>query len=85
MTISVLESTKDKLDGFTRNHGLKKNFVIEQALLWYMSARQELPDEAFLPTRLVLQDDAFDRLVERISESPAPTDALRDLMSARER
>jgi hypothetical protein len=34
------------------SHGLKKNFVVEQALLYFMEARRELPDEALAPVRL---------------------------------
>lgn len=77
-TISV--ATKERLDRFTESHGLKKNFVVEQALLYFMEARRELPDEAFIPARLVLEDDAFDRLVKIVESPPAPTEALRELM-----
>jgi uncharacterized protein (DUF1778 family) len=80
-TISV--ATKEKLDRFTESHGLKKNFVVEQALLYFMEARRELPDEAFIPTRIVLEDDAFDRLAQLIENPPAPTEALRELMRGR--
>ncbi len=51
-TISV--ATKERLDQFTESHGLKKNFVVEQALLYFMEARRELPDEAFIPARIVI-------------------------------
>ena len=55
-TVSV--ATKEKLDRFSESHGLKKNFVVEQALLYFMEARRELPDEALLPARLVVEDQA---------------------------
>lgn len=77
-TVSV--STKEKLDRFTESHGLKKNYVVEQALLYFMEARRELPDEALVPARLVLDEAAFDRVVERLERTPAPTKALRELM-----
>lgn len=77
-TISM--ATRDKLDRFAEQLGLKKNFVVEQALLFFMESRRELPDEAFVPTRLVLDDDAFDALVERLESPPPPTERLRELM-----
>jgi uncharacterized protein (DUF1778 family) len=80
-TISV--ATKEKLDRFTESHGLKKNFVVEQALLYFMEARKELPDEALIPVRLVMEDKAFDRIVEQMAHPPAPTGALRELMRGR--
>ena len=77
-TVSV--ATRELLDRFAESHGLKKNFVVEQALLYFMEARRELPDEAFIPTRLVLDDKTFDAVVDVLEGSPGPTNALRELM-----
>jgi uncharacterized protein (DUF1778 family) len=77
-TVSV--ATKERLDRFTESHGLKKNYVVEQALLYFMEARRELPDEALVPARIVLDDKAFDHLVESLERPAAPTEALREQM-----
>jgi uncharacterized protein (DUF1778 family) len=45
-----------------------------------MEARRELPDEAFVPARLVLEDAAFDRIAELLQKPPAAAPALRELM-----
>ncbi len=83
ISATISAATKEKLDRFTESHGLKKNFVVEQALLFFMEARRELPDEALVPARIVLQDEDFDRVVAMLAEPPAPTKALRELMSVR--
>jgi len=80
ISATISATTKQKLDRFTERLGLKKNYVVEQALLYFMEARQELPDEALIPTRIVLENEAFDRLVALLEDPPAPTDALRELM-----
>jgi len=80
ISATISAATKEKLDDFTESHGLKKNFVVEQALLYFMEARKELPDEALIPVRLILEDKVFDRLVELLAHPPAPTKALRELM-----
>ena len=80
ISATISASTKDKHDRFTESHGLKQNFVVEQALLYFMEARTELPDEALVPARLVLEDAAFDRLVDLMSHPPAATQPLRELM-----
>ncbi len=80
ISATVSAATKERLDRFTESHGLKKNFVVEQALLYFMEARRSLPDEALIPTRLVLEDASFDRLVARLESPAAPTKALRELM-----
>ncbi len=80
ISATVSASTREKLDRFTESRGLKKNFVIEQALLYFMEARRDLPDEALIPTRIVLDDDSFDRVAQLIEKPRPPTDALRKLM-----
>jgi len=79
VSATISASTKEKLDRFTEQLGLKKNFVVEQALLYFMESRRELPDEAFIPTRVVLDDESFERVAARL-QKPAPTEALRELM-----
>jgi uncharacterized protein (DUF1778 family) len=85
ISATISAATKDKLDRFTESHGLKKNFVVEQALLYFMEARRELPDEALIPARLVLDDESFDRVVALLEHPPAPTEALRKLMRGQSR
>jgi uncharacterized protein (DUF1778 family) len=85
ISATVSAATKERLDRFTESHGLKKNFVVEQALLYFMEARKELPDEALIPARLVLEEKAFDRVVDLLENPPAPTEALRELMRGQSR
>ena len=80
ISATISATTKEKLDRFTESRGLKKNFVVEQALLYFMEARRELPDEALVPARLVVEDKAFNRIAELLESPPAPTKALRELM-----
>lgn len=80
VSATVSAATKEKLDRFTEEFGLKKNYVVEQALLFFMESRRELPNEAFIPTRFVLDDETFNRIVERLEAQPSPTAALRELM-----
>jgi uncharacterized protein (DUF1778 family) len=80
VSATISSTTKELLDRFTEEFGLKKNFVVEQTLLYFMASRRELPDEAFVPTRLVLDDASFDEVVARLNADPSPTAALRELM-----
>ena len=70
ISATVSAATKEKLDRFSESHGLKKNFVVEQALLYFMEARRQLPDEALVPARLVVEDKTFDRIVEPDRKPP---------------
>jgi uncharacterized protein (DUF1778 family) len=64
---------------------MKKNYVVEQALLYFMEARRELPDEALVPARIVFEDREFDRLAESLERPAAPTAGLRELMRGQDR
>lgn len=83
ISAAVSASTKERLDRFVEQHGLNQNYVVEQALLYFMAARRELPDEAPIPTGLVIDDEAFDRIVAQLERPAAPTAALRELMRGR--
>jgi uncharacterized protein (DUF1778 family) len=80
ISATISSTTKEQLDRFSKEFGLAKNFVVEQALLYFMASRRELPDEAFIATRLVLDDDSFDEVVARLKAQPSPTAALQALM-----
>jgi uncharacterized protein (DUF1778 family) len=84
ISATISAATKEKLDRFAERHGLKRNFVVEQALLFFMEARRELPDEALVPARLVLDDKAFERIVELVTSPAAPAPALRALMRGKD-
>jgi len=83
ISATISAETREKLDRFTQRHGLKKNFVVEQALLFFLEARRELPDEALVPARIVLENADFDRAAAMINEPAAPTEELRKLMRGR--
>lgn len=59
--------------------------MVEPALLYFMEARRQLPDEALIPARLVLEDKAFERVVSALESPPVPTQALRELMRGKDR
>lgn len=80
VSATISTSTKEKLDRFSEELGLKKNFIVEQALLYFMESRRQLPDEAFIPTRLTLESKSFDELLAKLESRPELTDELRELM-----
>ncbi|MGB0385233.1 MAG: DUF1778 domain-containing protein [Ardenticatenaceae bacterium] len=72
---------QQKFDRLTRARGLRKSFVLEQALQYYFRALEELPEEAFLPARLVLSEASFQQVMDIIENPPPPTEAMLELMN----
>jgi hypothetical protein len=85
ISATISAATKEKLDRFTESHGLRKNHVVEQALLFFMEARTEVPEDALIPARLLLGNEAFEQIVRAIEAPAPPTDALRALVRGRNR
>ena len=79
----ISQETKDELEKLTRERGLKKGFVLEQALLYYMRAVRDLPDEALIPPRLVVTRASFEKILERFESAPKPSAALKRLMNGK--
>jgi uncharacterized protein (DUF1778 family) len=76
----VSEGTKWKLDHLSERRGMRKAFVLEQALLYHFRALEELPEDAFLPPRLVLSQSSFQKIISLIDNPPSPTKAMQELM-----
>jgi hypothetical protein len=76
----VSDTTKQRLDMFVRETGVKKARVIEDALNAHLDALAELPADAIIPTRIVLTAESGARFMERLSAEPQPTPALRELL-----
>ncbi len=80
---TVSASLKEELDRYTEKRGLKKGYVIEEALSRYMQAMNELPADVVINPRIVLTESGRRRFEEALAASPSPTPALRALMRRR--
>lgn len=76
----VSETTKDLLEKESRATGIKKEFLVEEALLHHFQALHELPSDVIVHPRLVITSQAAEALANQM-EAPRPTASLRDLMT----
>ena len=75
----IAESTSAELDRYVDARGLKKGYVIEQALQHHLRALRELPPDVILPPRLVVSADTAAHLADRMENPRKPTPAMRAL------
>lgn len=75
----VSETTRDLLEGHSRATGVKKGYLIEQALLHHIRALEELPAEFIVHPRIVVSQETGQAIVKQM-KSARPTSALRKLM-----
>jgi uncharacterized protein (DUF1778 family) len=76
----ISATTKRRLDEFARESGLKKGYILEQALDGYLSSADAIPAEYLVPSTLVLTNESYDRVVQRLLNPDEPTAALRALL-----
>jgi len=80
ISAQVSASAKQLLDEFSTVSGIKKSRIVEDALWFYVRARQELPESAIVPARLVLSQRGATALEQSLAQPPQATPALVRLM-----
>jgi predicted DNA-binding protein len=79
----VSEETKERLDRYVRRTGVTRAHVIEQALLHHLEALEELPLDAIVPARMVLDAESARRVRDLVERPPEPTEEMRRLFDDR--
>jgi len=74
----ISNETKIIFENFSNKSGQKKGFIIEQALLHYINAHQELPADIIIPASITVSQQVFEDIIMADRE---PTEALRKLMN----
>ena len=77
----ISNATRDLLEKTARAKGLKKSYLIEEALRHHLLALQELPPEAIIHRRIVLTRQSGEELLKRLRSPKRPSKALRRLMA----
>jgi hypothetical protein len=75
----VSQSTRDLLQKHVRATGVKKGYLVEQALRHHLQALHELPADVIVHPKLVVTRRSGEAILKRM-RSGKPTKALRDLM-----
>jgi uncharacterized protein (DUF1778 family) len=80
ISAQVSASAKQLLDEFSAVSGIKKSRIVEDALWFYVRARQELPESAIVPARLVVSERGAAKVEQSLAQPPQATPALVRLM-----
>ncbi|MDY0003393.1 MAG: hypothetical protein RBU30_18990 [Polyangia bacterium] len=75
----ISPTTRDLLERHVRATGVKKGYLIEQALRHHLQALRELPLDIIVHPKLVVSRRSGEAILKEM-EAGAPTDSLRDLM-----
>lgn len=75
----VSETTRDLLEKESRATGIKKEFLVEEALLHHFQALHALPADVIIHPRMIVSAETAEAMLEQI-ETAQPTPVLRALM-----
>jgi len=75
----ISEETREQVEEYVKSHGVKKAYLIEEALQHHLQALREIPEDLIIASRLVLTDEAMAQIAERLAQEDQPTEALRAL------
>jgi hypothetical protein len=78
----IADTTRERLERFAKQHGVKKSHLIETAILHHLAALEELPTDVIVPPALVLSREVGADLIRRIERPAPPTPALKALFDA---
>ena len=76
----ISDDTKALVEAYSKKSGVKKCFLIEDALLHYLQALKEFPLDVIIPAKIMLTDGSMKKLVDIINNPPSPTESLKQLM-----
>jgi hypothetical protein len=75
----IADTTRERLERFSRQHGIKKSHLIETAILHHLAALEELPADVVIPPELVLSRSSGGDVLRRIERPEPPTAAMKAL------
>jgi DNA-binding transcriptional regulator GbsR (MarR family) len=76
----ISEETKAEIEAYVKRRGVKKAYLIEEALQHHLQALREIPEDLIIPSRLVLTEKAMAEIAERLTREGQPTEALKALL-----
>jgi hypothetical protein len=80
ISADISQGTKLLLERYARAHGIKQQFLIENALLHHLQALEELPVSVIIPPRLVVSAASGRKIAALVGQRQKPTRALVELM-----
>jgi hypothetical protein len=75
----ISDEAKAALETYVRQRGVKKAYVIEEALLHHLQALREIPEDVIIPARLVVSKKSMQDIAAHINSDEEPSEALKAL------
>ena len=77
----ISESTKEQVEAYVKRRGVKKGFLIEEALLHHLQVLKDIPEDVVIPARIVLTDKSMEQVAEMLESNQKTSKALKELLN----
>ena len=74
----IEDDIKEKMERYASSHGLKKGYLIQNALDYYLNALHEIPGSYIVPSQLNVTEENFKAIITL--ENREPNEKLKALM-----
>ena len=74
----IEDDINEKMERYSAAHGLKKGYLIQNALDYYLNALHEIPGSYIVPSQLTVTEENFHTIVAL--EEKEPNEKLKALM-----
>jgi hypothetical protein len=75
----ISDDAKAALESYVKQRGVKKAYVIEEALLHHLQALREIPEDVIIPARLVISERSMQEVARHLSSDEEPSEDLKAL------
>lgn len=76
----ISRETKRQVEEYVKRHGVKKAFLVEEALLHHLQALRDIPEDVIIPSRLVLTEKSIKQVADLLDTKRQPAKALTQLL-----
>ena len=85
MSVQILayisNDTKEKMEAYSKAYGIKENYLVENALNYYLQALNDIPEEFIITTKISITKDSYESVIDLLKKPQQPTKELKELMS----
>ncbi len=75
----ISEETRAQVETYVKRHGVKKAYLVEEALQHHLQALRAIPEDIVIPARLILTKEALSQVADRITGDEQATESLQAL------
>ena len=75
----IEDDIKQKMEKYSAAHGLKKGFLIQNALDYYLNVLHEIPSSMIVPSHISVSETSMEALLK--SENNKPNVKLKNLLA----